>query len=412
MDRKPRIIVSGGGIGGLTAALCLIERGLDVIVLEQAQELKALGAGLQLSSNATRVLHQLGLGDALAQVTIKPSDKCIRLWNTGQQWSLFDLGTESLQRYGYPYMMLYRPDLHQILLDALIARAPQSVRLNARVQEVGQTDEFAYVVLDDGTRIEGDALVGADGVHSITRETLIQKDSPKFSGCIAWRGVIPFENLPKSMQTYAGINWVGPGAHIVHYPINAGRLVSFTGIVEKQGWYKESWTEQGSVEECHADFKGWHEDVHSLIDQLETPLRWAMMLRDPLTNWTNHRVTLLGDAAHPTLPFLAQGAAMAIEDGCVLARAIEASPDDIPKALLIYQATRIERTTKIVNGSAENTKRFHNPELATAEGAERYIAREWEQDRVRARYEWLFSYEPENVPLAAPAQPAALAQPA
>jgi len=400
MARKPRIIVSGGGIGGLTAALSLIDRGIDVIVLEQAQELRALGAGLQLSANATRVLHGLGLGDALAQVTIKPTEKCIRLWNTGQQWRLFDLGTESLQRYGFPYMMLYRPDLHQILLDALVARSPESVRLNARVAEVGQTDDGAVVVLDDGSRIEGDALVGADGVHSITRETLVAKDSPKFSGCMAWRGVIPLEKLPASMRTHSGINWVGPGAHIVHYPVNAGRLVSFTGIVEKEGWFKESWTEQGSLEECHADFEGWHADVHALIEQLETPLRWAMMLRDPLTNWTNHRVTLLGDAAHPTLPFLAQGAAMAIEDACVLARAVEASPEDIPSALLTYQATRIERTTRIVNGSSENTKRFHNPELGTAEGAERYIAREWEQDRVRERYEWLFSYEPENVPLA------------
>lgn len=412
MASKPRIIISGGGIGGMTAALCLIERGIDVIVLEQAQELKALGAGLQLSANATRVLHGLGLGDALARVTIKPSEKCIRLWNTGQQWRLFDLGTESLQRYGYPYMMLYRPDLHQILLDALLQRSPQSVRLNCRVVDVAQTDEFAVVTLADGTRVEGDALIGADGVHSVTREKLIAKDRPKFSGCMAWRGVIPLKSLPASMQSQAGINWVGPGAHIVHYPVNAGRLVSFTGIVEKEGWYKESWTEQGTLEECHADFAGWHSDVHALIEQLETPLRWAMMLRDPLQNWTQHRVTLLGDAAHPTLPFLAQGAAMAIEDACVLARAIEATPTDVPSALLSYQATRIERTTRIVNGSSENTKRFHNPELSTEEGAERYIAREWEESRVRQRYEWLFAYEPEKVPLAEPVRVVVEQQPA
>ncbi|MEB2400176.1 MAG: FAD-dependent monooxygenase [Alcaligenaceae bacterium] len=400
MKKSPRILISGGGIGGLTAALCLIERGIDTLVLEQAKELKALGAGLQLSPNATRVLHGLGLGPALAGVTIKPSEKCIRLWNTGQQWNLFDLGNESVQRYGYPYMMLYRPDLHDILLEALRQRAPGSIRMNARVRAVGQTTENAYVELEDGTRLEGDALIGADGVHSITRESVIAKDSPKFSGCIAWRGVIPIHTLPASMQGHSGVNWVGPGAHIVHYPVNGGRLVSFTGIVEKQGWFKESWTEQGSVDECHEDFAGWHPDVHALIDQLGTPMRWAMMLRDPLGNWTNRRISLLGDAAHPTLPFLAQGAGMAIEDACVLARAVQAHSGDLPRALQVYQATRIERSTRIVIGSAENTKRFHNPELADAEGAQRYIAREWEENKVRARYEWLFSYEPENTPLA------------
>ena len=207
---------------------------------------------------------------------------------------------------------------------------------------------------------------------------------------MAWRGVIPIDKLPASMQQFAGINWVGPGAHIVHYPVNAGRLVSFTGIVEKEGWFKESWTEQGSVEECHADFAGWHPDVQALIEQLDTPLRWTMMLRDPLTNWTNDRVTLLGDAAHPTLPFLAQGAAMAIEDACVIARAIQEYQDDLPYALEVYQATRIDRTTQIVNGSSQNTKRFHNPELADSEGAQRYITRECGK-KGRERYEWLFS---------------------
>ena len=151
MKSKPRIIISGGGIGGLTAALSLIDRGIDTLVLEQASSLKALGAGLQLSANATRVLHGLGLADELAKVTIKPTAKCIRLWNTGQQWELFDLGNESLQRYGHPYMMLYRPDLHDVLYAALKERSPQSIRLNAKVVDVGQTGEGVYVALEDGT---------------------------------------------------------------------------------------------------------------------------------------------------------------------------------------------------------------------------------------------------------------------
>jgi salicylate hydroxylase len=397
-------IVAGAGIGGLVAAMALHDSGWRVRVLEQARSLGPVGAGIQLSANGTRVLYQLGLGDDLERVTIKPGGKCIRLWSTGQEWRLFDLGGESVARFGYPYMMLFRPDLHQALVEGLCRRDPQALVLGARVVDVAQDEHAVRTTLADGAMVEANVLVGADGVHSAVRAKVIAEDQPRFSGCIAWRGVIPIEQLPASMQGPEGVNWVGPGRHVVHYPVNAGRLVSFTGIVEKQGWFRESWTETGSVEECHADFEGWHADIHALISQLPQPLRWAMMVREPLTNWTRGRVTLLGDAAHPTLPFLAQGAAMGIEDGCILARALQAHGEDVQSGLLAYQATRIERTTRIVLGSTANAQRFHNPELADAKGAAAYVAREWEEGRVRARYDWLFEYEPENVPLAAPAQ--------
>lgn len=399
---KPTIIIVGAGIGGLTAALSLIARGFDLQVLEQACELGPVGAGIQLSANATRVLFELGLGPALQAATITPEGKYIRLWNTGQEWRLFDLGGESVARYGYPYMMLYRPDLHKVLVDSLRQRRPDALLLNAKIAKVAQSASTVSVTLSDGRRLIADGLVGADGVHSVVRAKMIAEDKPRFSGCIAWRGVIPIERLPASMQGTCGVNWVGPGAHVIHYPIHAGKMVGFTGIVEKQGWYRESWTETGSVEECLADFKGWHPDIQALVQQLEHPLRWALMVRDPLTNWTNGGVTLLGDAAHPTLPFLAQGAAMAIEDGCVLARALQENKGDVGAAWLAYQATRIERTTKIVMESAANTQRFHSPELADATGAAAYIDREWEETKVRSRYEWLFSYQPERVSLALP----------
>lgn len=397
------IIISGAGIGGLTAALCLARAGHNVTVLEQARELKAVGAGLQLSANATRVLDILGLGPALKEVTVTPGGKVIRLWNTGQEWQLFDLGAESIQQHGHPYLMAYRPDLHKILVDALARVSPGALRLGSKVTQIRQDASQVDVQLEDGTRHSGDLLIGADGVHSVTRSQMIAQDQPRYSGCMAWRGVIPLQTLPKSLQSPKGVNWVGPGAHVVHYPVNAGRLVSFTGIVETKTWIRESWTEQGSVEECLEDFAGWHPDVLAMVRQLGTPLRWAMMFRDPLTNWTNGRVTLLGDAAHPTLPFLAQGAAMCIEDAMVLTRALDAYSDRPEYALRVYQASRIERTTRIVNGSSANTKRFHNPELATVAGAEAYIAREWEESAVRSRYQWLFSYEPENTPLMEPA---------
>lgn len=395
-----KVVISGAGIGGLTAALCLLEKGFEIQVLEQAPELKAVGAGLQLSANATRVLCNLGLQSVLETVTIKPGGKCIRLWNTGQEWKLFDLGSESIERYGYPYMMLYRPDLHNILVDALNERCPGALKLGAKTDQISQDDQGVQVRTESGEVFTGDVLIGADGVHSVTRAQWVAEDKPEFSGCIAWRGVLPIEKLPASMQGPSGVNWVGPGAHVIHYPVNGGRLVSFTGIVEKDSWTTESWTEQGSIEECLQDFNGWHEDVQTLVQQLEAPLRWAMMVREPLDNWTNGRITLLGDAAHPTLPFLAQGAGMAIEDGCVIARAIETHAADPEHALRVYQATRIERTTRIVHDSKANMHRFHNPKLASAAGAAEYVANAWEQSTTRDLYGWLFSYAPETEPLA------------
>ncbi len=406
MTQDDSILIAGAGIGGLTAALCLVEAGFKVRVLEQASELKALGAGIQLSANATRVLYQLGLGPALEAVTITPGGKCVRLWNTGQEWEMFDLGRESTARFGYPYLMLYRPDLHQVLVDALEHRAPGALRLGARMADVACHDDHVTVTLQDGDTLTTPILIGADGIHSVARRKLIVQDEPWFSGCIAWRGVIPTERVPASMRGTSGVNWVGPGAHIIHYLVHGGDLVSFTGIVEKPAWDGETWAEQGTVEGCLADFAGWHDDVHQLIRQLESPSRWAMILRHPIANWTHGRVTLLGDAAHPTLPFLAQGAGMALEDARVLARALQAHRDAPEHALQVYQASRIDRTTRIVEASTANTGRFHNRELADAAGAAAYVAREWEQSTARARYDWVFRYEPENEPLAEPVVPA------
>ena len=399
---KDTVLIAGGGIGGLTAALCLVDRGYDVKVLEQASQMRAVGAGIQLSANATRVLLQCGLGPALSQITVKPGGKCIRLWNTGQTWQLFDLGTESIERYGAPYMMLYRPELLTVLMEALAARSPTALQLGAKVSEATQSDSGVEVTLADGRRLVGAALIGADGVHSIVRSTFVAVDRPRFSGCIAWRGVIPIERLPRSMQGVEGVNWVGPGGHVIHYPISAGRMVGFTGIVETDEWQGESWTATGSTQECLDCFPGWHADIHALIREVPEPMRWAMMVRDPLPAWTNGRVTLLGDAAHPTLPFLAQGAGMAIEDGCVLARALEADPDNVERGLRSYEATRLERTMRIVQASAANAGRFHSDELAHADTAAAYVEREWQLEKPRSGYEWLFAYQPETVALADP----------
>ncbi len=393
------ILIAGGGIGGLAAALALLRRGHAVRVLEQASALGEVGAGLQLSANATRALELLGVGDALRAVSAEPSGKEVRLWSTGQTWKLFDLGLQSVQEYGYPYYTIYRPDLHKVLVDAVRSCDPQAIALNAQVVRFEQDAESVTLHMQDGSSIRGRALIGADGVHSPIRHQMFGDGRAEYSGCMAWRGVIPVTKLTQRLLRNVGTNWVGPGRHVIHYPLRGGVLMNFVGIVETDRWVDESWTQRGTHEECYADFAGWHEDVQELIRNIEQPYKWALMARPPLEQWADGRVALLGDACHPTLPFLAQGAVMAIEDGFVLARAMDAYPDEVPQALRRYEAARLVRTTEIVRRSMENGRRFHNPELAHAEGAAAYVDREWSEDKVKARYEWLFRYEVDTVPV-------------
>jgi salicylate hydroxylase len=394
-----RILIAGAGIGGLSAALALLRHGVDVEVLEQAPALREVGAGVQISANGTHALRLMGVLDAVAARACAAAGKEIRLWSTGQAWKLFDLGAESVARYGAPYLTVYRPDLLEALAAAVRSLRPDAIRLGARLAGFRDTDTRVEVTLADGGVLHGAALVGADGVHSRVREGLFGPDAARFSGLVAWRGLVPMERLPAHLHRLVGTNWVGPGRHVVHYPLRGGRLMNFVGIVERADWQVESWSARGSPADLAADFAGWHADVQAMIRGIEDPHIWALKLRAPLPRWSEGRVTLLGDACHATLPMLAQGAVQAIEDGYVLARAVAAHPADLPEAFRRYEAARIERTTRMVRGSAENAARFHNPALAAAEGAARYVAEEWSEPRIAARYDWLFRYRVDEVEL-------------
>ena len=396
--RSLDVVIVGAGIGGLTAAIALAARGVTVTVLEQATVLGDIGAGVQLAANATRVLAGLGLAEPLRALGVEPHGKEIRLWSSGETWPLFDLGATSRSDWGHPYLTMHRADLHRVLVDGLRGHQPDALRLGATVTSIDVAGVRPSVALADGTRLSADVIVGADGVHSVVRGAIAGADRPAYSGCTAWRGVVPAERLPQRLRTAIGVNWVGPGRHVVHYPLRGGTLVNFVGIVEKPDWVAESWTQRGSVDECLADFEGWHDDVRTMIRAIDTHYLWALMIREPIDRWIAGRVALLGDAAHPTLPFLAQGAAMAIEDGLVLARALDQF-DAVPDALTAYRDARFERTARVVRGSADNARRFHNPQLAHAAGAAAYVANEWKPEKVDARYRWLFEYRADEVSL-------------
>ncbi len=391
--RTPKVLIAGGGIGGLATALTLLQHGFEVAVYEQSSELREVGAGIQISPNGNRVLDHLGVLAKLQSLSSPTQGKEIRLWNTGQMWKLFDLGQAAIDKYGFPYMTVFRPHLLQVLADAVNAIDPQAIHLNARCQRVTQTDDSVTLHLEDGSAATGDVLIGADGLHSKIRSALFGVQAPDFSGMVAWRALIPMHTLPPHMARPIATNWVGPGGHVVHYPVNGGEVMNFVGILEGNTWPSAPWSTPGTVQACHDAFQGWHEDVHAMISHAPAFSKWALCGKPALPRWSQGRVTLLGDACHPTLPFLAQGAVFTLEDAIVLQRCLRHHSHDVVHALQRYESARLERAYRMVQGARDNTTRFHNPALAHAQQAQDFIEREWQQTAIGNRYDWLFTYD-------------------
>jgi len=354
-----KILIAGGGLGGITAALCLARSGHQVSIFERAPEFAEVGAGIQLSPNCTRVLHDLGLEEALRARAFLPEAVQFRDWRSGRVISESPLGGSVVEQYGMPYYHMHRGDLLKVLVEAAAQTSNISLEPSACVEGFTQDDQGVKLTVN-GDVHEGDLLVGADGIHSVVRNALWGAEKPRFTGTVAWRALVPVERLPEGLVRPMSTAWWGPHKHFVHYFVRSGQLVNCVCVVEKQGWEVESWTEQGEFAELKADFVGWHDDIQQLIDNVDRDslFKWALYDRAPMSRWGSGRVSLLGDACHPTLPFMAQGAAMAIEDSAVLAGCL-ASGDEIPASLRHYEDLRRERTARIQNGSRRNATVFH-----------------------------------------------------
>jgi salicylate hydroxylase len=387
------ILIIGGGIGGLTTALALLHRGLDVTVYEQAPVLREVGAGVQIGPNGTHVLYALGLEEPLRRLQVLPPRRQLRHWRTGETWNWYDLGATTVERYGTPHILLHRNDLHGLLVDAVRARKPDAVKLGMRAIAVAQTADAATVQFADGQSATASAIIAADGIHSPIRQCLFGPGKPAFIGCVAWRGLVATDRLPPHLAQLLTTNWLGPHGHVLHYPIRRGELMNFISIVERDDWQVESWIVEGTKEELAGDFRDWHDDVHTFIDAIATPYKWALLARGPMERWSDGRVALLGDACHPTLPFLGQGAVMAIEDAYVVAACLTKYADDPQRAFARYEDIRKERTSAVVRKSHDNRRHVFSPALADPGALAVEVARYWRQEHVKDRLDWLYQYD-------------------
>jgi salicylate hydroxylase len=356
-----RAIVVGAGIGGLTAALTLRRAGIEVDLYEQAPKLVEIGAGIQVSPNATKILSRLGLAEPLREFGVRPIASVFRRYDDGRVLGRHPLGDECERTFGATYYHFHRADL----LDLLLAAVPKEiVHLNHRCVGISQSADVAEVRFQNGTTATADVVIGADGIHSEVRKAIFGPESPHFSGDMAYRGLVPAEQLAHLNLELTASSWWGPRRHFVHYFVGRGaRYVNFVGIVPAGEWRIESWTAKGEVADALAEFASFHPTVREMIGSVKSINKWAMYDRDALAHWTSGRVALMGDAAHAMLPYMAQGAVQAIEDAAVLAKCLErAEPDGINAALLRYEEIRKPRATRCQEGSRSNRNVYHLPD--------------------------------------------------
>jgi salicylate hydroxylase len=383
------IAVVGGGIGGLTAAAALLRAGFDVRVYEQSGQVCEVGAGIQLGPNCTRILRDLDLLPAIERLGVRPRTFEFRRWDDGRVLSATPLGTDLERAYGAPYLHADRGDLVEQLAAAIPA---DRIEFGRRCVGVRVRGERADVEFADGSRVEADLVIGADGIHSAVRTAVFGAEAPRFTGHVAYRGLVPAERVAHLPLERNCTVWPGPGAHVVHYFVAAGRLLDVVCITEERSWTRESWTDEGDLTQVRAAYHGWHPTVNAIIDALGTPLKWALFDRDPLPRWSRGPVTLLGDACHAMLPYAAEGAAQAVEDAAVLtACLVVLGRHDLGRALANYEFLRRDRTSKIQTMARTNGHRLHLPDGPEQQARDAAIAADV---GATPEIDWLYGWTP------------------
>jgi len=394
------VIVAGAGIGGLTAALALARRGFEVTLLEAAPRLQEIGAGLQLSPNAARVLIALGIEHQLKPHVVIPEQLVVRSARSRRLLAQAPLGASVAQRYGAPYWVIHRGDLQAALCETVAATPGITFKLGSKVESFAARDGGVAVAAAQGSQPleqQGMALVAADGLWSTMRQRLGHRPPPRAAGQTAWRTLVPADAVPKgSAESFAApaVNlWLGHDAHLVHYPVKAGRMINVVAIANDD-WREPGWNTPGTTRELLDRFAAehWHGSARDLLAASEHWQKWALFDCPPLAAWGEGPVTLIGDAAHPMLPYLAQGAAMAIEDAAVLAACLARNPDDAPAALRRYEASRLPRTTRVQRDARHNGTVYHMRGAAAALRSLALMA--MGGDRLISRYDWLYGWSP------------------
>jgi salicylate hydroxylase len=341
--------IAGAGIGGLTAAIALAQRGVEVQLYEQAPALGEVGAGLQLSPNAVKVLTALGLKDLFHSVEFEPENAVIKDGRTSMNYVSVPLKNVCRDTYGAPYLHVHRSDLHRVLCNTA-EQLGVKMHLNSRIEGYDCEGFLGCRAVD--------LSISADGVRSACSSQMNPHQPPRFTGQVAWRGTVPINQIPRGLISPDATVWVGPGKHIVTYFVRGGSLVNFVAVEERETWTDPSWTSLGDISELQSTFAGWHPTIETLLSCVSEANIWALYDKPALVRWSDGPVTLLGDACHPTLPFLAQGAAMAVEDAYVLAKCV-GGDNSLARALLRYEALRKPRTTMLQNKARGNADMFH-----------------------------------------------------
>lgn len=353
MSAPLSLLVAGGGIGGLAAALVLARQGHRVTVLEQASAFGEIGAGIQLGPNIFRMFELLGLTGAINAVAFFPPGLGMNDVRTGERVVRVPLGDVARAAYGYPYGVIYRADLHNVFLEAVRAQPTVTLRTEAKVEGYEQDGRGVRVKLASGETLAGDALIGAEGIWSRTREAVVGDGKPRVSGHIAYRAVLRREDVPTHLWSDDVLLWGGEKTHLVHYPLRRGELFNLVAVFHSNK-YDEGWNTFGDTAELQERFADAVPQVRELLGKIETWKMWVLCDREPVKNWSDGRVTLLGDAAHPMLQYLAQGAGQAIEDAVVLGEALKHTRGDVAAAFQKYQKARYLRT-----GRVQLTARFY-----------------------------------------------------